>query len=175
VQARDVQAQVAGELAAAGVAVVALPQTNLYLQGRDQPVAPPRGLTAVRALLDAGVTVAAGADNVRDPFCSMGRLDALETAALLVMTAHLTPDEAWEACSGAGRAVLGLPPVAVAAGFPAELLAVEGASLADAIAGAGERRIVVHRGRVVASTEVRRQLFPDRAPTGAGGSSRPRG
>jgi len=104
--------------------------------------------------------VAAGADNVRDPFCSMGRLDALETAALLVMTAHLSPADAWEACTTAGRAVLGLAPVTVAAGSPAELLLVEGASLADAMAGAGERRIVVHWGRVVASTSVARTLFP---------------
>ncbi len=160
VQQPGVQALVASELAEAAVAVVVLPQTNLYLQARDRPVAPPRGLTAVRALLDAGVTVAAGADNARDPFCSMGRLDALETASLLVMTAHLTPSEAWAACTSAGRAVLGLPPVTVAAGSPAELLAVEGASLADAMAGAGERRVVVHQGRVVASTEVARQLFP---------------
>jgi cytosine deaminase len=166
VQEPAVQAMIAAELAAAGVAVVALPQTNLYLQSRGHPVAPPRGLTAVRALLDAGVTVAAGADNVRDPFCAIGRLDALETAALLVMTAHLNPQDAWEACTTAGRKVLGQPPVAVAAGSPAELLAVEGASLADAIAGASERRIVVHRGRVVASTQVQRQLF---ATTGGPG------
>jgi cytosine/creatinine deaminase len=160
VQPESVQAAVAAELADAGVAVVALPQTNLYLQGRSQRVAPPRALTAVRSLLDAGVTLAAGADNVRDPFCAMGRLDALETAALLVMTAHLTPEEAWQACTSGARAALGLPPVTVAAGSLAELLAVEGASLADAMAGAGERRIVVHRGRVVARTEVDRRLFP---------------
>jgi len=159
VQPTVVQDAVAAELADAGVAVVVLPQTNLYLQARDQRVAPPRGLTAVRALLDAGVTVAAGADNVRDPFCSMGRLDALETAALLVMTAHLSPAEAWELCTTGGRAALGLPPVTLAPGSPAELLAVEGASLADAMAGAGERRIVVHQGRIVASTQVSRQLF----------------
>ncbi len=165
-----VQDSVAADLADAGVAVVALPQTNLYLPGRDRRVAPPRGLTAVRALLDAGVTVAAGADNVRDPFCSMGRLDALETAALMVMTAHLSPHEAWAACTSGGRAVLGLAPVTVAPGSPAELLAVEGASLADAMAGAGERRIVVHQGRVVASTKVERQLFPAGAwPQLAGG------
>jgi cytosine deaminase len=160
VQPSEVQELVAAELAAAGVAVVVLPQTNLYLQARNHRVAPPRGLTAVRALLDAGVTVAAGADNVRDPFCSMGRLDAFETAALLVMTAHLTPEEAWEVCTTAGRAVLGLPPVTVAAGSAAELLVVEGASLADAKAGAGERRVVIHQGRVVAATRVERQLFP---------------
>jgi cytosine deaminase len=61
---------------------------------------------------------------------------------------------------------LGLPPVTVAAGSPAELLAVEGASLADAMAGAGERRIVVHAGRVVARTTVERCLLPDPQSSG---------
>jgi cytosine deaminase len=171
VQERAVQAAVAAELATAGVAVVTLPQTNLYLQARDQRVAPPRALTAVRALLDAGVTVAAGADNVRDPFCSMGRLDVLETAALLVMAAHLTPAEAWAACTSGARAALGLPAVTVAAGSPAELLAVEGASLADAMARAGERRIVIHQGRVVARTTVDRHLFPAGGPEPRDGAS----
>ena len=68
-------------VAAAGIAVVALPATNLYLQGRDHQQAMPRGLTAVRALLDAGVTVAAGADNLQDPFNPMGRACPFETAA----------------------------------------------------------------------------------------------
>ena len=42
------QQKVAEQVAEAGIAVVALPQTNLFLQGRDRPVATPRGLTAVR-------------------------------------------------------------------------------------------------------------------------------
>jgi cytosine deaminase len=74
------QKEIAMALAAAGVSVVALPQTNLYLQARGVATGAPRGLTALRPLLDAGVVVAGGADNVRDPFCSMGRLDATETA-----------------------------------------------------------------------------------------------
>jgi len=168
-QPADVQAEVAAVLAAAGVAVVVLPQTNLYLQARGLTTAPPRGLTAVRALLDAGVTVAAGADNVRDPFCSMGRMDPLETAALLVMTAHVSPEVGWEACSAGGRRVLGLRPVRLEVGSPAELLLVEGASLTDAMAGAGARRVVVHAGHVVAATEVQRHLHP-RVGAPAGGS-----
>src|SRR4051794_41515560 len=78
----------------AGIGIISLPITNLYLQGWDSPVATPRGLTALRALLDAGVRVAAGADNVRDPFNPLGRCDPLETAMLLVTAAHLTPAEA---------------------------------------------------------------------------------
>ena len=42
-----------------GIAVMTLPQTNLFLQARGWATAPPRGLTALRPLLEAGVTVAA--------------------------------------------------------------------------------------------------------------------
>ena len=160
IQPPAVQAQVARELADAGVAVVALPQTNLYLQARDVATAPPRGLTAVRALLDAGVTVAAGADNVRDPFNCVGRSDALETAALMVMAAHLTPEEAWACVSDDARAAMGLPVVALVPGAPAEVLVVRGASLADAIARGSEHRFVIHAGRCVSRTEVRTALEP---------------
>ena len=67
------QRAIAEAVAAAGIAVVALPATNLFLQGRDHQQAMPRGLTAVRALLEAGVVVAAGADNLQDPFNPLGR------------------------------------------------------------------------------------------------------
>ncbi len=49
----------------AGIGVVALPHTNLFLQGRGHSPMP-RGLTAVAALRAAGAQVAAGADNLQD-------------------------------------------------------------------------------------------------------------
>jgi cytosine deaminase len=149
-QELDTQREVSDRVAAAGVAVVTLPQTNLFLQGRDRSTAVPRGLTAIRPLLAAGATVAAGADNLQDPFNLVGRADPLETAALLVMAGHLTPDDAYHAVSTASRAAMGLEPVVVAPGSPAELLAVPAASLREAIAAAPAGRVVIHRGRIVA-------------------------
>jgi cytosine deaminase len=143
VQPPEVAASVAERVAAARVAVVCNPQTNLFLQARGQRSAPVCGLTALRPLLEAGVTVAAGGDNLRDPFNSVGRADPLETASLLVAAGHLRPDEAYAAVSGGARAAMGLPEVQVAAGFPAELLAVQASSLGEAIAG-GTNRIVIH-------------------------------
>jgi cytosine deaminase len=81
-------AAVIAEVLASDLGIISLPITNLYLQGWQHPVGTPRGLTALRALLDAGVRVAAGADNVRDPFNPVGRSDALETASLLVSAGH---------------------------------------------------------------------------------------
>ena len=63
----------------------------------------PRGLTAVRALLDAGVRLGAGADNVRDPFNPVGRADAFETASLLVTVGHLPPTRRHAVSDGAAQ------------------------------------------------------------------------
>jgi cytosine/creatinine deaminase len=159
VQPLDVQHRVAAAVAEAGVSVITLPQTNLFLQGRDNPVSTPRALTAIRPLLDAGVVVGAGADNVRDPFNSMGRSDALETAALLVMAGHLLPQEAFHAVSNAARQVMGLPVVTITPGSPAELMAVRGLSVGDAMARADQERMVWHEGRLVASTRIARTTY----------------
>jgi cytosine deaminase len=160
VQVAEIQQRVAEAVGGAGVGVVTLPQTNLYLQGRGIGVSTPRGLTALAALRTAGVVVAGGGDNVRDPFNLMGRGDPLETAALLVVAGHLSPADAYDAVSVSARAVMGLPPVRIEAGAPAELLAIRATSLGDAIAFASEDRLVWHRGRLVARTRVARDDPP---------------
>jgi len=152
-QTPDVQREVATMVAEAGIAVFPLPQTNLFLQGRDHPTAMPRGLTAVNALLDAGALVAAGADNVQDPFNVVGRSDPLETAALMVMAGHRMPDDAYDMVSNRPRAALGLPTVNFAPGDPADLVAIDAPSVRGAIADAPMSRRVFRRGRLVASAD----------------------
>jgi len=161
-QPPDVQTAVAAEVAAAGISVITLPQTNLFLQGRDDPVATPRGLTAVNALLDAGAVVAAGADNVQDPFNLVGRSDPLETAALMVMAGHRLPADAYDMVSNVSRRVMGLAPINFEAGDPADLVAIDAPSLRGAVADAPMSRRVYRRGRLVASADQQtRILRPD--------------
>ncbi|WP_324651729.1 amidohydrolase family protein [Georgenia sp. H159] len=148
-------ADLAARAAAAGVAVVTLPATNLYLQGRgSHPVA--RGITALDALTDAGVAVAAGGDNVCDPFNPVGRLDPLETAALAVVAGHRTPEEAREMVTTTARGVLGLPPAGPWVGARADLVAVRADSWGEALALAPEERLVLRGGTVVSETTVSR-------------------
>lgn len=158
VQPADVQARVADAVAAAGVNVITLPQTNLYLQARGMTSSPPRGLTALAALRAAGVTVAAGGDNIRDPFNPLGRADPLETAALLVACGHLDPPDAYDSVSAAARVAMGLPEVAIAPGHPDDLLAILAASTDEAIATGSEDRMVFRRGHLVATTTVATHL-----------------
>lgn len=146
-QPEDVQRRIAEQCADAGIHVIALPHTNLFLQGRDHQHAMPRGLTAVKALRDAGVNVAAGADNLQDPFNPVGRGDPLETASLMIMTAHLLPDDALASISSAPRRLMGRAPADPATG---DLVAVRSATVREAIAFGPSDRVVLRRGRLVA-------------------------
>jgi cytosine deaminase len=153
------------EVLASDIGIISLPITNLYLQGRQHAVSTPRGLTALRALLDSGVRVGAGADNVRDPFNPVGRSDALETASLLVTAGHLTLDEAYAAVSTGARSVMSLPLAGVEVGARAELLAVRGATLSDVVANASADRFVIHAGSLVAQSRVTYEVAaPSTAP-----------
>jgi cytosine deaminase len=149
-----VQAERAAAAAEAGVAVITCPIANLYLQGRDRPRATPRGLTALPALLAAGAAVAGGGDNLQDCFIPVGRADPLVTAQYLVVGGQLTPTAALALVSRRAREVMGLPPVEVAEGFPADLVAVRAASPAQAVATATPERIVFRKGEPVRRTRV---------------------
>lgn len=155
--ARDerTQAAIATEAADAGVSVITNPIANLYIQGRDRPVLTPRGLTAIRALRTAGVTLAGGGDNVQDVFIPVGRADPLLVAQYLVVGGQLEPEDAYELVSTGARQVMGLPEVGIEPGSPADLLAVKGSSLREVIATASDERVVVRRGRMVSRTELR--------------------
>jgi cytosine deaminase len=161
--APHVAAEIADRVAAAGISVVCLPQTNLFLQGRAHPAGTPRGLTALRALRQAGVNVAAGGDNLQDPFNLVGRADPLEAATLLVLAGHEPVETAYMSVSHAARHALGLPEVDISPGAPAELLAIRAASLRQAVAESTSDRIVIHRGRVVARTSISREFPMDSA------------
>jgi cytosine deaminase len=158
---RDQRRAVIDRVATAGVSVVALPQTNLFLQGRDHPVATPRGLTAVHDLVAAGVTVAAGADNAQDPFNLVGRCDPLETAALMVMAGHLLPDDAFAMVSANVRRLAGRGAAGTEPGQVADLIAINATSVRQVIAEAPADRIVLRGGRVVARTVAHTDLNID--------------
>ncbi len=141
------QRDVAELVATAGISVIVLPQTNLFLQGHGlNPM--PRALTSIGPLRTAGVVVAAGADNLQDPFNPVGRACPFETAALMITAAHDLPGAAWRAVSDDARTALGIAPVGLVTGSQADLLAIRATSLREAIAFASPDRMVWRRGHL---------------------------
>ena len=147
-QAEDVQQRISEKVAQANIGVVALPHTNLFLQGRENLTAPPRGLTAISKLRMAGVRVAAGADNLQDPFNPLGSGDPLETAALMVLAAHQLPGDAFDAISNTAKSVIGTAQSHLKIGDRADLMLIQAESLREAIANRSARSMVMHRGKL---------------------------
>ncbi len=157
-QPLDIQQDMARAVAQAGLDIIALPQTNLFLQGREFATAMPRGITPVDLLREHGVRLGAGGDNVQDPFNPVGRSDPLETAALMIMAAHQLPREALDLVSTSARALLGLPPAGAQIGAVADFLVIDARNERQAIADAPLTRRTYRRGRLTAVTHMHRSI-----------------
>jgi len=158
-QSAPVQAATADALAASGVSVVVLPQTNLYLNSVGVTTAPARALAPATTLVEAGVVVAAGSDNLQDPLNPVGDADPLHTASLMVVAAHQLPGRAVDQVSTTARALMGLPAAGLAIGMEADLVALHCGGAAEAIAECPADRMVFRRGRLVAASTVNRTVW----------------
>jgi len=141
--------RIAAKVSAAGITVTALPQTNLFLQERGVSTRQARAITPIHRLQQAGVVVAAGADNLQDPFNLVGRADPLEIASLLMVSAHSSAIEAIHMISShAHQAVHGIT-CSLAVGEPATFVAIPATNLRESIAMGPPDRIVVYGGVVI--------------------------
>ncbi|MFT8363927.1 MAG: amidohydrolase family protein [Sporolactobacillus sp.] len=74
--------QIAAQIADAGISVVALPATDLYLNGREDTEKVRRGLTPVDILLEEGVNIVFATNNIQNPFTPFGTGNILDIAYL---------------------------------------------------------------------------------------------
>ncbi|MEI7664569.1 MAG: amidohydrolase family protein [Synechococcaceae cyanobacterium ELA263] len=133
-------------IAAAGIGVIALPTTNLWLLGRRAGATPLQRIQApIRQLQSAGVEVALGGDNVQDPWYPGGAFDPIELLRLAALISHVVP---WQR--------QGLSPFTTAPsrlldlawdgvlrpGAPADLLVLGASSWGQLLAQAPQRRLL---------------------------------
>lgn len=86
----DLLSRLLDAMARAGIALCALPTTNLFLQSRGIGTPDRRGITRLIEAAKAGVQTCLGTDNVQDAFFPLGRHDPLATLAAAVPALHLT-------------------------------------------------------------------------------------
>lgn len=153
VQTHEDAVRIAHEVADAGITVTVLPHTNLFLQARETSTQMQRGIAPSDILRKAGVVVAAGADNVQDPFNPVGRIDPLETASLMVMAGHQSTQSAFDMVTvNAAIAITGQRHQ-LAIGETADLVAIPAVNVREAIANGPQGRYVIKRGRLVSDND----------------------
>ena len=106
-------AAIAERLAEAGIALVTLPATDLFLTGRQQDRLVPRGVAPAHRLSSAGVVTAIATNNVLNPFTPYGDASLMRMANLYATIAQLArPAEVADvfAMVGCGAArIIGTP------------------------------------------------------------------
>lgn len=147
----DAKRVIAG-FAEAGISVITLPAANLFLQGREAPALPPRGLTRVRELIEAGVCVAAASDNIQDPFVPTGTGDMLEIARWTLLAGHLTTaelDRAYAMVTQAPAATMGFGrDYGIHEGARADLMVSDADDVEDLVASGPPVQAVLLEGRL---------------------------
>ena len=137
--------------ARAGIHLVALPSTNLYLQGAWDTTPLERGITRLREALAHGVSTSIATDNVADGFYPYGSYDLLDNFCLGVQVAHLSPAEAWlthittHPAQAMGLAWDGK----IVEGCPADFLLVNARNGFELMTPWGRQRRVIRNGNLI--------------------------
>ncbi|HEY0225654.1 MAG TPA: amidohydrolase family protein [Mycobacterium sp.] len=128
----------ARRLASAGVGVTILPATDLYLMGRAQTHARPRGVVPAAPLLAHGVDCTISTNNVLNPFTPYGDASLIRMANLYANVCHAAGEAALGDCMAMipDRAArqLGVAPYGLSEGAPADLVLLDATDPAAAIA-----------------------------------------
>ena len=147
-------ARVVRSVAEAGIDVVIVP-SNLAGKG-------PRGLSRPQELLAAGVTVAAGSDNMNDGWYPLGTLNPLDRANMAYFAGSFQleseVDTVWNMISGAAWQALGEAGGDIEVGQKAELIVCAEPTRTAALENPLGGMTTIHEGRIVATRRVSETL-----------------
>lgn len=154
----DEAKRIAAEIADAGIHVLTLPATDLYLNGRQDDCRVRRELTPVRLLLEAGANVCFGSNNIRNAFTPFGTGDPLDIGLLLAQTAHLGTEAdvltVLGMCTTRASEALRGRKVDIKEGMPADLTLVRAASAPDLLYDRPRDRVVWKGGKLLAKAGI---------------------
>ncbi len=146
-------------MAAAGIGVIVLPTTDLYLMGRATQVNPPRGLAPIRPMLAGGVAVALATNNIRNPFTTVGTGDLTHMGFIGAVAGHMgTPAalrDLFATLTVHPARILRLPDYGLAPGRRADLIVWNCEQVEDIVASLPDRALVMKNGRVTVEHERR--------------------
>lgn len=108
----------------------------------------------VKTLIQAGITVCGGNDNMRDMWSPYGTGDMIERAQFIAMKNGFRTDAdlslAFELCSRAGAELMNLKNYGICQGNQADMLLVRAHNLPECIVTCPKDRIVIRKGQIIA-------------------------
>ena len=153
----DILSTYARRMTDAGVALIALPSTDLYLMGREHTHNVPRGLARAHVLLGHGVNCALSTNNVLNPFTPFGDCSLLRQANLYANAAHAGRTSELSDCldmitTRAAR-LMNLKDYGLQTGNAADLVILDCESPSQAVAELAPVLFAIKRGRVTVTRD----------------------
>ncbi|SCM67325.1 cytosine deaminase [Donghicola eburneus] len=140
-------------IAEAEIAAIPNPLINIVLQGRHDTYPKRRGLTRVKEMQAAGITVGWGQDCVLDPWYSLGTADMLDVAFMGMHVAQMTHPAEMARCftmvTETNAQIMGLSDFGLRKGALASLVVLDAAGPVDALRLRPARLAVVSKGKVI--------------------------
>ncbi len=155
--------ETAAMLRDAGISVLALPATDLYMMARKDTQNVRRGVAPIDQLMHAGVTVGVATNNIQNLFTPFGDGDVLKICTLLAQTLQLGTARSHIQClematTSAAKAI-GVSNYGIVPGNVADLVLISAGSVSEVIGTAPVERTVIKAGKIVAETHAQRILL----------------
>ncbi len=161
-------ARVIDKVKKAEISVVSNTPINLLLQGRSDEILVRRGIARIKELIEAGVNVCCGQDDLMNMFYPFGRMDPLEVANIAAHAGHLTsPDEiqiVFDMPRYNAAKNIGLKNYGVYEGADANLILINAATAVEALRLKPERLYVIKEGKILVENSVQ-TTYADWIPT----------
>lgn len=149
--------KVIDRLLEAQIQVSVLPIANLQMLGGEGRTPMNRGSSRILELLDAGVNVAAGADNMFDIWYRFNRMDPVDVGLMTCLSGGMRTDEevreAFNMITTRANRYIGLEDGDVREGGPADLVVHSATTLVDIFRNLPERRLHLKNGVLVGGRE----------------------
>jgi cytosine deaminase len=148
---------IAHSVRAAGISILALPASDIYIMSRKDTHNVRRGVAPVHTLAQLGVNAGLATNNVQNLFTPFGDGDVLKICTLLAQVLQMGTAASHELClematTRAAQAI-GIDSYGIAPGNVADLVILDATSATEAVAAAPVGRTVIKQGRVVSRSQ----------------------
>lgn len=147
-------ARVMDKTAEAELGITVMPMANLQMLGGPARTPRTRGSSRMAELLDRGIAVAAGSDNMVDIWYRFNRMDPAELGLVTCLSGGLSTDadvrSGFDMTGMLAARVMGLGERRVAAGHPADMVVLGAPTVEEFLRNAPSDRSMIRGGRPVA-------------------------
>lgn len=153
---------IAPAIQAAGISILALPASDLYIMSRRDTHNIRRGVAPIHCLAQLGVNVGLATNNVQNLFTPFGDGDVLKICTLLAQILKMGTAESHKLCLDMATVkaaqAIGIHNYGIDVGRVADLVILDAASVTEAISAAPIERTVIKNGVIVAQSKLERQF-----------------